>query len=189
MEPSPNANPIPTPSNMPIPDATKTPSATLNPIPVSGNLNVFIWEVVHIDNGTQTMVKILFPEKLEGAFFAIVENLWSEYDYQCFILGESNQDLFCLGANLRPVTQANIRVYKDDASSEDSTLVFSDSFEVPVLILQPTNTVVPSAVPPLTFTSTPTNTNTSMPINTPQPTNTPKPTNTPRPTHTPKPNR
>ena len=94
METSQNANPIATPSNTPIPTATITPSTTLNPIPVSGNSNAYITEVVHIENGSQTMAKILFLEKLEGNFFAKVENLWSFSSANTNVYADANKYIY-----------------------------------------------------------------------------------------------
>lgn len=147
--------------------ATITSSTTPEPTPLSEYSNAYITEVLFIEDGLQNLVKIRFSEELEGQFFAKVENLWSEFAYSCFIFNESKLDLYCLGAKLRPASQAAIYVFKGELGSDEARIIFSNTFEVPYLILQPTKTKVPSAAPKYTPTPNWTPTHTPIPTNIP----------------------
>jgi len=154
----------------PVP--TLPPPAAVELIPVSGFSNAIIMEVVHIENGDQTLIKILTPEELEGQFFAEVEALWSRWTYACTVFEQNSKYLFCFGGRLPVTTQAVIHVHQLMDEYGSSTLVFSTDFAVPELVPTPTNPPGPQDTPTIE----------PPPLDTP----TPKPTRTPRPTKPPK---
>ncbi len=176
----------------PVP--TLPPPSAVELIPVSGFSNATIKEVVHIENGHQTLIKILTPEELAGQFFAEVEVLWSRWEYVCTVFEQNSKYLFCFGGRLPATTQAVIRVHQLMDEYGSSTLVFSTDFAVPELVPTPTN---PPGIPP-SQEPAPTNTPEIFPTVEPPPpdtptiepppldTPTPKPTRTPRPTKPPK---
>ena len=190
-------------------DKTPTVSFTTSPTKIktaeSDFLEASIQEVIHIENGEQTLIKIKFSGKIEGQFYAEVAAFWSKLIYPCSIYGESQNYLFCFGPMLNATNQANIRIFQLEGGSERSDIIFTSDFAVPQLESTPTKT--PSLVAPpqpnitATFTAIPTSTYTpSVELTpeptstytpsvelTPEPTNMPKPTHTKRPTHTPRP--
>jgi hypothetical protein len=128
------------------------------------------------DNGPQTMIKIITDSSLEGVYRADIEILWNSWDFNCLILGDENDHLFCLGRRLPVTTQASIEVFELLGGGEGE-LVFTGTFEVPAL--GPTKTPKPTRRPQ--STQGPTSIPTSTPI---PPTLTPQSTNTPAPTPT-----
>ena len=180
-------------TNTVTPTVAAPPSA-VELIPVSGFSDATINEVVHIENGHQTLIKILTSEELAGQFFAEVEALWSRWTYACTVFEQNSKYLFCFGGRLPVTTQAVIHVHKTMDEYGSSTLVFSSDFAVPELLPTPTK---PPAIPP-SQEPAPTNTPEIFPTVEPPPqdtptieppppdTPTPKPTRTPRPTKPPK---
>jgi hypothetical protein len=179
----------PTPTITPTPTPSSTPTEIL--VPDTGNShNLYLDKVVHLDErGPQTMVKFITVEPpIEDVFRAEVYITWNTYKYSCFILGDENEQLFCLGLRLPEYNQATIKVFEIRAGGEE-VLVFEAGFEVPAAAATATprprtNTPKPgpSNTPPPTSTFTPTPTDTPDPTNTPLPTATPTntPTNTPK---------
>ena len=187
---APNSTHTPTPTQTPT--LTPTPTSTLVPTAIvsstidSNFLNAYIDNVVHInDDGPQTMIKIVTDSPLEGVYRADIEIQWNSWDYWCFILGDKNELLFCMGRQLPTTTEAAIMLYEVSDDGEEQ-LVFSDTFAVPALgptkTPRPTKKPQSTQVPTATSTPTPTNPPTNTPI---PPTNTPLPSLTPSSTPTP----
>jgi hypothetical protein len=189
----------------PTPKAPVTPFPAAIEIPVSGSFDAHITKVLHIENGEQTLIKIIFPKQLRGSFYANIEILWSTWDYICGIPEFSQDLLYCFGSRLPATNRANISVHKGEIGDGNSTLYFSEIFVVPEFISQKTMTpssgsspqqsttqsVTPTQTPTKTpqFSLTPTKTSTPSATSTPTntPTITPTPTNTQTPTITPTP--
>jgi hypothetical protein len=167
----------PTPS--PTPTHSPTPSTTefLVPDPGDGSINGYVDQVVHLDDdGPQTMIKIISEDALLGYYRAEIQIQWNTWRYDCFVLGDKNDNLFCLGRRLPITNQATIKVFEVLGTGEDQQ-VFESSFQVPApgptATPKPRNTSRPPA---------PTNAPTDTPI---PPTSTPPPTLTPTATFTP----
>ena len=180
---APTATDTPLPSETPTLTPTATPSVTptvdVSSTPIGAFQNAYIDDVVHLtENSQQTMVQIIVDRPLEGDFRADIEIQWNSWDYYCFILGEENDQLFCIGSRLPATTNAIIKVFEVIGAGEES-LVFESSFEVPVLI--PTITPKPTKKSPATRTPSPTNTSIPGPTATPTQTTIPTSTNTPIP--------
>jgi hypothetical protein len=96
-------------------------------------------EVVHIEDGNQTLIKILTSEELESEFFAEVETLWSRWEYACTVFEQNPKYLFCFGSKLPTTTHAVINAYQLMDEYGSAMLVFSTDFVVPELAPTPTN--------------------------------------------------
>jgi len=194
LEPTSTHTPTPSPTETPTPSPTFTesPTSTELIIPNTGDefLNAYIDRVVHIDDsGPQTMIKIVTDGPLEGVFRADIEIQWNSWDYFCFILGDKNELLFCMGRQLPATTNAAIMLYEVIDDGEEQ-LVFSDTFAVPALgptktPKKPQSTQIPTNTPTNTPTITPTNTLVPPTFTPIPPTDTPAPTFTPSSTPTP----
>lgn len=198
-------------TSTPTPTASVTPTVTEVEIPITGLDDPVVIEVLHLEEDNQTLIKTLFPEPLEGEFFAQVQALWSSYDYDCSISELFPDQLYCLGSRLPATNRAEIQIYQRTTAEEDAVLIFSGEFTVPALGVTPTSspsshsspmpsgtptpTLTPSSTPTPSRTPTPSSTPTpsrtptpsSTPTNTNTPTRTPTPSNTPTPTRTPTP--
>jgi hypothetical protein len=163
----------PQPSVTPTPTSTLTPTSTISPTfivsPGFDFSGAYVIEVIHFDeDGPQSIVKIKVPRVIVGEFFAEVRILWTEWDFTCILLEESEDHLFCVGPRLPPSNRASIRIYEVLSSGQTPVLVLESEF----VVLE----YVPS-------TSTPSKPK-SPPGFTPTPSITPTPTITPLPTQT-----
>jgi hypothetical protein len=185
-----------TPSPSPTQFSIISPSLEPIEIPVSGAYLPYIDEVLHIENGRETLIKIVFNELQEGNYFAEVTVRWSSWLYRCSIPYANRNYLYCFGNKLPATNQAKIRVYQGSFGDENPPTYFTESFSVPELVSRPTRppgdgnppkssvtpTTTPTPSPTKTPTVSPTPSNTAIPSSTPTPSNTP--TRTPTPTNT-----
>lgn len=204
-----SGTPVPTAEAISAPRAPSfTPSLEEIQIPVSGSSEAYILQVLHIENGAQSLIKIYLPEMSEGIYQAEVEAAWSRYHYLCNFFQEIEGVLYCFGERLPATNMAILVVYHSVGEGSSQELIYSTEFVVPEFVATPTwtpsgnsspqSSVTPSVTPTPMFTSTPTNTSTptqtptktatptmtSIPTKTSTPTLTPTPTNTPTPTIT-----
>ena len=175
---------VPTSTWTPRPSATQrptltpifTPSSTNPSIPGFDFSGAFVIEVVHLEEGGQSMVKIFVPRVIVGEFLAEVQILWTTWNYNCLLIDESKDRLFCVGPRLPPSDQAIIRVFEVLIDPEEELLVFETEFVVFEYI---PSTSTPKGPPKVvTPTLTPSPTSTVPPTLTPSQTPTPIPTNT-----------
>jgi hypothetical protein len=179
--PTPIPTETPTPTQSPSPSPSPSPTGTLSPKPEHGFVNAYVDDVNHLDdNGPQTMIKIIADRSIEGVFRAEINILWNTWRYGCFILGDENDHLYCLGRRLPETNQATVKIY-ESIGGVDEKMVFEEMFAVPPLN-PPRNPTATRRPPSTQIPNTPTNTPT--PSSTPIPSSTPLPTNTPIPTAT-----
>jgi hypothetical protein len=103
-------------------------------IPVSGLSAGTLKEVLHIEGGKMTLIKIKAPSDLEGSFYAEVENNTSKWEYACTIYQFNQNYLFCFGGKLPEQSEAVINVFLDAGEGRDAVLVFTAEILVPVLL-------------------------------------------------------
>ena len=122
-----------TPTLTSTPTLTHTPTISVTSTPIGPFHNAVVEKVVHLtENGQQTMIKITVAASIDGDYRADVETQWNSREYWCFILGEDNDQLFCLGQRLPATTNAVIMVYEVLGAGEES-LVLESNFEVPAM--------------------------------------------------------
>jgi hypothetical protein len=91
------------------------------------------------------MVTIVVLGILESDFLANIEIENDYWDYECVILLESEDRLFCYGPRLHRVDDALIQVFKDLGFEDGSVLDFTAEFRVYEFV--PTKTVTPTRRP------------------------------------------
>ena len=124
--------PLPTAEDTSVP-MLPTPKAT-EMIPVSGFFDAALKEVIHIENGKMTMVKIKATVDLEGSFYAELATSSSTWEYACTIYQYNQKYLFCFGGKLPDREQAIIFIFQDSDQDGEAVLVFVTDLLVPVLL-------------------------------------------------------
>jgi hypothetical protein len=96
--------PILTPHESPVPTSARVyPTPEVIQIPVSGLPSARIVEVLHIENGAQTLIKVYLPGAFEGNLYAEIEAIWSTHIFFCSFLADFPLSLPCLNSSPCPL--------------------------------------------------------------------------------------
>ena len=99
-------------------DGTRTPGTDF--------AGAYISSVEHL-SANNSMLQIFVPAGVEGTYLAIV-NASEEVEYQCVILLQYSDRLYCIGPSLPDASQINIRIFRIEEYDGSPQLVFETTY-------------------------------------------------------------